>query len=142
MSCCGEITLMFSFFFMKVILYLVALFYLDCLGSKLDDFSDSYNWFVLFSPIYVILFFIVAWGILYCYSIRKYEMLYKGRLYATIILIVLSLIGNAVLIPLKLEEYIVLSSYWPFGIFCFATVSVFYHYYLLKIQNKSTITSG
>ena len=141
-SCCGEITLMFSFFFMKVILYLVALFYLDCLGSKLDDFSDSYNWFVLFSPIYVILFFIVAWGILYCYSIRKYEMLYKGRLYATIILIVLSLIGNAVLIPLKLEEYIVLSSYWPFGIFCFATVSVFYHYYLLKIQNKSTITSG
>ena len=69
-------------------------------------------------------------------------MLYKGRLYATIILIVLSLIGNAVLIPLKLEEYIVLSSYWPFGIFCFATVSVFYHYYLLKIQNKSTITSG
>ena len=138
-SCCGEIVLLITFFLMKIIIYLVMLFYLDCLGAKLDNFSESYSWFVLFSPVYVILFFIVSWGILYCYSIRKYSMLYKGRLYLTIFLILLCLVGNSVLIPLKLENYINLSNYWPFGVFCIASVSVFYHYYLLKIQNRNEI---
>lgn len=138
-SFCGEIVLLITFFLMKIIIYLVMLFYLDCLGTKLDNFAESYSWFVLFSPVYVILFFVVSWGILYCYSIRKYAMLYKGRLYLTIFLILLCLIGNSVLIPLKLENHIHLSNYWPFGIFCIASVSVFYHYYLLKIQNRNEI---
>lgn len=138
-SCCGEIVLLITFFLMKIIIYFVMLFYLDCLGTKLDNFSESYSWFVLFSPVYVILFFIVSWGILYCYSIRKYSMLYKGRLYLTIFLILLCLVGNSVLIPLKLENYINISNYWPFGVFCIASVSVFYHYYLLKIQNRNEI---
>lgn len=135
-SKCGEGILFFQFFFSSLVGYLIFLFYLDALGAKLDNPEESLSWFVLFSPAYIVLFFIIVWGILYCYSICKYNMIYKKRLCFTIIFIVLGLIGNVVIIPLMLEDRINISKYWPFGIFCFISILIFYNYYLLRKQKK------
>lgn len=135
-SRCGESCSTLVFLIAKFVLFLIVSFYLDNLGAKFDGEEDSYSWFALFSPVYIAIVFILAWGILFSYSIRHYPLYFKWRFNVTVIIISLSICSNGILIPMQLEKIIRFSEYYPFGIFCLATVAIFYHFYLIKKYNK------
>ena len=136
-SNCGEVILFCSYIFGYLFGYLLLLIYLDALGSKLDNPNENISWFALFSPAYFVLLLVILWGIIYCYSTKGDKtLLNKKVLVITIIIIVLGLVGNVVIIPLMLEDIINISTYWPFGVFCLITISIFYHYCLFQKQKR------
>jgi hypothetical protein len=136
-SNCGEVILLCSYIFGYLFGYLLLLIYLDALGSKLDNPNANISWIALFSPAYFVLMLVILWGVIYCYSIKGDKtLLNKKVLVITIIIIVLGLVGNVVIIPLMLENIINISTYWPFGVFCLITISIFYHYCLIQKQKR------
>ena len=129
---CNEYLLSLIHFIIKCFIFAIILSYLKNLGRKFDNINYHVKWKSLFIPIYVINGFIFIWGILYIYSIRKYQNKNKFILNITLIIIIIGASIIAITVPQILDNN------WNINVFipcigCFLlTIAIFIHFYIIK----------
>ena len=138
-SYCGEITMTISLYTTKIIIFLIISLYFSALGKKLDDLESKTPYRFIFIPFYLTTIIIIIWGILYIYSIKKFELKYKPILYINICILVLCSIFDSVFVPLMLDKVIKISALFPACNNILISISIFLHYFLVKNQKFNKI---
>lgn len=138
-SYCGEITMTISLYTTKIIIFLIISLYFSALGKKLDDLKSKTPYRFIFIPFYLTTIIIIIWGILYIYSIKKFELKYKPILYINICILVLCSIFDSVFVPLMLDKVIKISALFPACNNILISISIFLHYFLVKNQKFNKI---
>lgn len=133
-SYCGEIVMTISLYTTKIIIFLIFSLYFSALGKKLDDLESKTPYRFIFIPFYITTIIIIIWGILYIYSIKKFELKYKPILYINICILVLCSIFDSVFVSLMLDQIIKISVLFPACNNILISISIFLHYFLVKNQ--------
>ena len=133
-SYCGEIVMTISLYTTKIIIFLIFSLYFSALGKKLDDLESKTPYRLIFIPFYIITIIIIIWGILYIYSIKKFELKYKPILYINICILVLCSIFDSVIVTLMLDQIIKINAIFPACNNILISISIFLHYFLVKNQ--------
>ena len=138
-SYCGEIVMTISLYTTKIIIFLIFSLYFSALGKKLDDLESKTPYRLIFIPFYIITIIIIIWGILYIYSIKKFELKYKPILYINICILVLCSIFDSVIVTLMLDQIIKINAIFPACNNILISISIFLHYFLVKNQKFNKI---
>ena len=138
-SYCGEIVMTISLYTTKIIIFLIFSLYFSALGKKLDDLESKTPYRLIFIPFYIITIIIIIWGILYIYSIKKFELKYKPILYINTCVLVLCSILDSVFVPLMLDKIIKMNALFPVCINILISICIFLHYFLVKNQKFNKI---
>lgn len=133
-SYCGEIVMTISLYTTKIIIFIIVSLYFSALGKKLDDLESKTPYRFIFIPFYFITLIIIIWGILYIYSIKKFELKYKPILYINTCILVLCSIFDSVFVPLMLDQIIKINAIFPACNNILISISIFLHYFLVKNQ--------
>jgi len=129
---CSEFYLTLFLYVIKCTLFATILIYLKHLGRKFDNIKYKVKWKILFIPIYIINAIITIWGILYFYSIKTYETIYKIILFIMLIIEISSSSFLGVALPLILDETWKLKLIYPAFGTILLTISIIVHYYIIK----------
>ena len=138
-SYCGEIVMTISLYTTKIIIFIIFSLYFSALGKKLDDLESKTPYRLIFIPFYIITIIIIIWGILYIYSIKKFELKYKPILYINTCVLVLCSILDSVFVPLMLDKIINMNALFPVCINILISICIFLHYFLVKNQKFNKI---
>ena len=138
-SYCGEIVMTISLYTTKIIIFIIVSLYFSALGKKLDDLESKTPYRFIFIPFYFITLIIIIWGILYIYSIKKFELKYKPILYINTCILVLCSIFDSVFVPLMLDQIIKINAIFPACNNILISISIFLHYFLVKNQKFNKI---
>ena len=138
-SYCGEIVMTISLYTTKIIIFIIFSLYFSALGKKLDDLESKTPYRFIFIPFYIITIIIIIWGILYIYSIKKFELKYKPILYINTCVLVLCSILDSVFVPLMLDKIIKMNALFPVCINILISICIFLHYFLVKNQKFNKI---
>ncbi len=133
-SYCGEIVMTISLYTTKIIIFIIFSLYFSALGKKLDDLESKTPYRFIFIPFYITTIIIIIWGILYIYSIKKFELKYKPILYINTCVLVLCSILDSVFVPLMLDKIIKMNALFPVCINILISICIFLHYFLVKNQ--------
>ena len=138
-SYCGEIVMTISLYTTKIIIFIIFSLYFSALGKKLDDLESKTSYRFIFIPFYIITAIVIIWGILYIYSIKKFELKYKPILYINTCVLVLCSILDSVFVPLMLDKIINMNALFPVCINILISICIFLHYFLVKNQKFNKI---
>ena len=138
-SYCGEIVMTISLYTTKIIIFIIFSLYFSALGKKLDDLESKTSYRFIFIPFYIITAIVIIWGILYIYSIKKFELKYKPILYINTCVLVLCSILDSVFVPLMLDKIIKMNALFPVCINILISICIFLHYFLVKNQKFNKI---
>lgn len=138
-SYCGEIVMTISLYTTKIIIFIIFSLYFSALGKKLDDLESKTSYRFIFIPFYIITAIVIIWGILYIYSIKKFELKYKPILYINTCVLVLCSILDSVFVPLMLDKIIKMNALFPVSINILISICIFLHYFLVKNQKFNKI---
>ena len=128
-----------SLYTIKIIIFIIFSLYFSALGKKLDDLDSKTPFRFIFIPFYIITIIVIIWGILYIYSIKKFELKYKPILYIITCVLVLCTCFDSIIVPLILDNKIKISSLFPACNNILISISIFLHYFLVKNQKFNKI---
>jgi amino acid permease len=128
-----------SLYTTKIIIFVIITLYFNALGKKLDDLESKTPFRFIFIPFYLIAIIVIIWGILYIYSIKKFELKYKSFLYIIVCILVLCTCFVAVIVPLMLDKKIKLNALYPACNNILISIMIFLHYFLVRNQNFNKI---
>ena len=138
-SYCGEVTMTISLYTTKILIFIIIGLYFNALGEKLDDLDSKTPFRFIFIPFYIITIIVIIWGILYIYSIKKFELKYKPILYIITCVLVLCTCFDSIIVPLILDNKIKISSLFPACNNILISIMIFLHYFIVKNQKFNKI---